>query len=112
MQRIELNVLRIINRRSLNFAKRRPQNIHAWNNAELRDQREREHQAEQHVPRCKHMRGAVGKAAVKQGTDQIDEPRKNSNPMQLAQSSSNDVARKMSSWQNGECRRRQHKCKK
>ena len=57
------------------FAERRPQNVHARHDAELRDQGEREHQAEQNVTRSEHMRSSVGEAAVEQRTDQENDSR-------------------------------------
>ena len=112
MQRIELNALRIVDRRSADFSQRRPRSIHARNNTELRNQCEREHSAQQHVSRRKHMRGAIGKAAVEQGADQIDDSGNKAIQCSLPKARPTTLPARWVVGQNRECRRRQHECKK
>ena len=77
------------------LSQRCPQRIHARNDAELRDQRQRQHQAQQHMPRRKHMRRSIGKTAVEQGTDQEDDSGDQTDPVQLSQRTSDNIAGKM-----------------
>src|ERR1700678_1287173 len=115
MQGVELHPLGVIEWRGSHIPQRSPQHIHARDDAELRDQRERQHQTEQHVPRCEHMRRPIGKAAMQQGTRQKNHSGKEANPMQLAKRPPYDIASSMSAWQalwNRKRRRREDERKK
>ena len=113
MQRIELNAIWIVDRRGSQIAERRPQDVHARNDSELRDQREREHQAQQHMARCKNMRSAVSESAVEQRADEKDDSGDDSNPVQFSQRASDDITGEMRVGQHiGDVERRwrQHEC--
>ena len=111
MQRVELNAFGIVDGRSAHFAERRPQNIHAWNDAELRNQRKGQHEAKKDISRCKDMCSSVGQAAVEHRTDQEDDSGDNGNPVQLAQSPSDNVACEVRCGQNREGSRCEHEGK-
>src|SRR5258708_16874113 len=59
MQHVELNTLWIVDGRGAHFAKRCPQSIHARDDAALRDQPERHHQAEKNVACSKDVWSSI-----------------------------------------------------
>src|SRR5579863_1525507 len=100
MQRVKLNAGGIVDRHGSEVADRGAQRVHAGNDPELREQGKRKHQADQHVPAGEKMRGSIGEATVEERADEVNDPGKDGDPMQLAQRTSNDVAREMRVRQN------------
>src|SRR5260370_14320102 len=64
MQHVELNTLWIVDGRGTHITQRCPQSIHARNDDELRNQRQRQHQAEKNMACRKHMCSPVSQATV------------------------------------------------
>src|SRR4029077_7046036 len=100
VQRVELNPLRIAERYSGEIADRSAQRVHAWDDPELREQRQRQHQANEDVAHREDVGGPLREIAVEQRRDQEDDPGEDGDPMQLAERASDDVAGGMGAGQN------------
>jgi hypothetical protein len=99
MECVELHALGIIQRDGREVAEGGTQRIHAWDDPELRKQREYKHQADQHVSHSKDMRATVGEATVEQGTRQKDDSGNNGDPMQFTEGTPDYISSEMRIWQ-------------
>src|SRR5258708_32662176 len=111
MQQVELNTLWIVDGHGTHITQRCPQGIHARNDAELRNQRERQHQAEKNVACREDICCSVGEATVERRTSQEDEGANDSDPPQLAKPAADNVPRQISRATNLEGTRSQQERK-
>jgi len=111
MQSVKLNPNRIVDRHGSEVDNLPAQGVHARHDPELRDERECQHQAQEHVAASEYVRGSVSKATVEQGADKKDNAGNDGNPVQLAERSSDDIACEMRARQNLKRGRSKHESK-
>ena len=70
VQRIELHAGRKVSRRGIDLSHRGPECVHTRNNAELRNQRKQQHQADENIPRREQVGFAGAQPADEQRTGQ------------------------------------------